>query len=80
MKKFRKLIAVLILSALTLFPCSKNYGAPSNAIPPGEFVGGDGYQQARNTTSLIPAIALATVALVAIAAVALQNTDIHHSH
>lgn len=41
--------------------------------------GGDGYDQCSRSTSLAPAIALGTIALVAIIAVAVQNTS-GHSH
>lgn len=45
--------------------------------------GGDGYDECCRSTSLAPAIALGTIALVAIIAVAVQNTSGHshcHSH
>lgn len=50
-------------------------GCPSNVTD----AGGYGYEQCRRVPSLAPAIALGTVALVAIIAVAVQNSS-HHGH
>lgn len=43
-------------------------------------VGGYGYQECRESPCLTPAIALGTIALVAIVAVALQDSKSSHSH
>jgi hypothetical protein len=77
MKRTRRLIFVLLAAMAAL--CS----TPSQAA---EFCidnGGCGYDECCRTSSLAPAIALGTIALVAIIAVALQNTSGHshcHSH
>lgn len=44
------------------------------------YTGGCGYQECRTCPSMTPAIALGAIALVAIIAVAVQNTNQKHGH
>lgn len=44
------------------------------------YTGGDGYCEYRTCANLAPGIALAVVALAAIIAVGLQNTECTHGH
>ncbi len=44
------------------------------------YTGGCGYQECRQCPCLTPAIALGAIALVAIIAVAVQNSNNKHSH
>ncbi len=73
MKLTKKLLAVGAIVAMMSSPLN---------VQADEFccdTGGDGYDQCCRSTSLAPAIALGTIALVAIIAVAVQNTS-GHSH
>lgn len=73
MKKIKKLVALATLMAL--------FGSTAN-ISAQEYVsnaGGIGYEESRQAHSLAPAIALGTIAAVAIIAVAVQNRS-HGGH
>lgn len=73
MKKFKKFVALATLMALfgsTAHMSAQEY--VSNA-------GGIGYEESRQAHSLAPAIALGTIAAVAIIAVAVQNRS-HGGH
>lgn len=76
MKVVKKLIAVATAVAMV--------GLSSQSIEAQEFfasdTGGYGYSESRQAPALAPAIALGTVALVAIVAVALQDSHGGHSH
>ena len=77
MKKFKKMIALATLMALTL--SSANVQAqPIEYTASG--VDGYGYSESRTSPALAPAIALGTIALVAIIAVAVQNSHGGHGH
>lgn len=77
MKFVKKLVAMTALMAMF---------ASSGSVSADEICtdnGGCGYDDCCRTSSLAPAIALGTIALVAIIAVAVQNTSGHshcHSH
>jgi hypothetical protein len=74
MKNMKKLITLATLAMML--------GSSTNGLNAVEYVsdaGGCGYSDCCRTTSLAPAIALGTIAVVAIVAVALQNTS-GHSH
>lgn len=45
-----------------------------------QYSGGAGYLESSDAPSLAPAIALGAIALVAIIAVAVQNSNDHHGH
>lgn len=75
MKSLRKYIALLMAAAMMLVTVSK--------VEAAEYVtdcGGCGYNECRKCPSIAPAVALGTIALVAIIAVALQNQSNSHSH
>lgn len=78
MKFAKKLIAMAALVSML--------GVSANTLRADECCvdnGGCGYDECCRTSSLAPAIALGTIALVAIIAVAVQNTSGHshcHSH
>ena len=75
MKPFRKAIALLTIAATATFGVQKLAAA--------EYVtdcGGCGYQECRKCPSIAPGVALGTVALVAIIAVALQDQNHGHGH
>lgn len=74
MKALKLMFATLIFSILA--------GLPAQNLTAQEYstdAGGYGYEQSRRVPSLAPAIALGTVAIVAIIAVAVQNSG-HSSH
>lgn len=69
----KKLVALIATAAMI--------GFSSHTVEAAEYVsdcGGCGYEECRQSPCLTPAIALGTIALVAIVAVALQ--DSHHGH
>lgn len=75
MKSLKNLIALFTLAAIVTLPFTKVVAA--------EYVtdtGGCGYKECRKCPSIAPAVALGTVALVAIIAVALQNQSGGHNH
>lgn len=74
MSLFKKLVALATLSAL--FGMSAQ---PLNAVSYVTDTGGYAYDEARAATNLAPAIALGTVAIVGIIAIAVQNSHDHHS-
>lgn len=74
MKMFKKLVALATLAAL-IATSAHNLTAQEYRTD----CGGYGYEQCRRVPSLAPAIALGTIALVAIIAVAVQNSN-HHGH
>jgi hypothetical protein len=78
MKKVQKVVTCLALSCIFSFSstklCADEYCVDN---------GGCGYDECCRTSTLAPAIALGTIALVAAVAVAIQNTTGHahcHSH
>lgn len=82
MKGFNRLVAIFcaLLMGFNGFHFSKN----ENSLQAADYVydaGGCGYQQCRKAPCIAPAIALGTIALVAIIAVAIQNQgDNSHGH
>ena len=78
MKLARKLFATIALLSM--------FSMPANSLHADEYCvdnGGCGYEDCCRCSSLAPAIALGTIAIVAIVAVAVQNTSGHshcHSH
>lgn len=71
----RNMIALMVMAATCTL------GAPK--LGAAEYVtdcGGCGYQQCRKCPSIAPGVALGTIALVAIIAVALQNQSSGHGH
>lgn len=78
MKRIKKIISLTAMAAM-LGSSAGNLSAQEYCIDNG----GCGYDECCRTSSLAPAIALGTIALVAIIAVAVQNTSGHshcHSH
>lgn len=73
MTRFRKLII-----AATLFTLIGTSIPRAHSAEYCSSVAGCGYEECRTSPCLTPAIALGTIALVAIIAVAVQNT--HHGH
>lgn len=73
MKHIRKLIAVALTAALF----SSGFAEAANWSTD---TGGCGYEECRQSPCLTPAIALGTIALVAIVAVALQDSHSSHGH
>ena len=73
MKTLKKFIALATL--LAMFGSSTGLSAQQYTTD----TGGYGYEQGRRTPSLAPAIALGTIALAAIIAVAVQNSS-HGGH
>jgi hypothetical protein len=73
MKKFKKLIALATLFAMF------GSAADINAQDYYSNVGGIGYEESRQAHSIAPAIALGTIAAVAIIAIAVQNRS-HSGH
>lgn len=75
MKGLKRMIALLTAVALV--------GLSSHSAEAQEYfsaTGGYGYQESRQSGYLAPAIALGTIALVAIIAVALQDSHGGHGH
>ena len=75
MKSLKKMIALLTIAATA--------GLGTQNLNAAEYVtdcGGCGYQECRKCPSIAPAVALGTIALVAIVAVALQNQSHGHTH
>lgn len=75
MKSFRRLIAAAIAVAMV--------GLTSHSAEAADYAsntGGFGYAESRQSGTLAPAIALGTIALVAIIAVALQDSHGGHGH
>lgn len=74
MKNFKRVIASGALAAMILS------SAPAAAQDCYDSVGGCGYEECRRASCLAPAIALGTIALVAIIAIAVQKSHSGHSH
>ncbi|CDZ80313.1 hypothetical protein BN1013_00823 [Candidatus Rubidus massiliensis] len=74
MKKRNKFFALATLVAML---ASASVGAQEEFF---DSTGGYGYQESRTAPSIAPAIALGTIAIVAIIAVAVQNRSHHGSH
>lgn len=75
MKRFQKLIALFATAAMVCFSCDT-----VEAVTYSSDCGGCGYDDCRQAPCLTPAIALGTIALVAIVAVALQDSHSSHGH
>ncbi len=73
MKMFKKLIGLAVAVAML----STSAGANAQDF---YYAGGNGYEDYRQAPSLAPAIALGAIALVAIIAVAVQNSSNDHGH
>ena len=77
MKKIKKLIAAIAAAAM-VFGSAQNLDANQCAGGTEQFcteLAGDGYQECCQAPCLTPAIALGAIALVAIIAVAVSNSD-----
>jgi hypothetical protein len=75
MKALKKLVALLTVLATVGFSLPQ-----ANAAEYSSDCGGCGYAECRQCPSLAPAVALGTIALVAIVAVAIQNQSHGHGH
>jgi hypothetical protein len=75
MKHTKRFIALAATAAMISLSCHT-----ADATEYSADIGGCGYQECRETPCLTPAIALGTIALVAIVAVALQDSKSSHSH
>jgi hypothetical protein len=73
MKTFKKFTTLAVAAALF---CTSTSSLEAQAC----YTGGCGYQECRTCPSMTPAIALGAIALVAIIAVAVQNTSNKHGH
>lgn len=71
----KKLLTLALIGATLGFSLPK-----ADAAEYSSDIGGCGYAECRQCPSLAPAIALGTIALVAIIAVAIQNQDHGHGH
>lgn len=76
MKSFKKMIA---LGVMCVFVASSFGNTQLNAAQYCADVAGCGYEECRSSPCLTPAIALGAIALVAIIAVAVQNSGKGHS-
>lgn len=76
MEKFKKWIACATLMAMI---GTSAHNLTAQDVEYNTDAGGYGYEQSRRVPSLAPAIALGTIALIAIIAVAVQNSS-HHDH
>lgn len=76
MKNFKRVVASLALASMMFA------SVPVKAEECWDSVGGCGYEECRRASCLAPAIALGTIALVAIIAIAVQKSHggHHHSH
>ena len=75
MKRFNRLVALATVVAM--------FGLSSHSAEAQVYasdLGGYGYAESRQSGALAPAIALGTIALIAIIAVALQDSHGGHSH
>ncbi len=72
MRGFKKFIALATLLAM----CSSTAGSADYCVDGG----GYGYASCRRAPCIAPAIALGTIALIAIIAVAVQNSSHGHGH
>lgn len=69
-----------MISLMTLIAMMSSFTTKGEAAIFCESTGGCGYEECRAATCLAPAIALSTVALLAIVAVIVQNRDSGNSH
>jgi hypothetical protein len=76
MKHLKKLIALGATAAMIGLSCHSAEAADYYSAD----CGGCGYEECRQTPCLTPAIALGTIALIAIVAIALQNSHSSHGH
>lgn len=74
MSIFNKMITLAIITALTSISTQQ-----LEAVAYVTDCGGYAYDESRAATNLAPAIALGTVAIVGIIAIAVQNSHDHHS-
>jgi hypothetical protein len=74
MIRYKKLTATLAILAL-MGICAQKVNAAEYSTD----LGGSGYAESRRAPSVAPAVALGTIALVAIVAIALQNQH-HNGH
>jgi hypothetical protein len=77
MSAVKNLMACAVLTALIAMICSPVQ--PLSAVTYVTDTGGYAYDESRAVTNLAPAIALGTVAIVGIIAIAVQNTHDHSS-
>lgn len=75
MNAFKKLLTLALIGATFGFSIPQ-----ADAAEYASTIGGCGYAECRKCPSLAPAVALGTIALVAIVAVAIQNQNHGHSH
>ena len=76
MQYFRKLISATVTAAILALTCQTAQAEEYYSTE----VGGCGYEECRQSPCLTPAIALGAIALVAIVAVALQDSHSSHGH
>lgn len=74
MKALKKLIVSAVMAAMIVTTSG------ANAAPCYEQAGGCGYEECRRAPCIAPAVALGAIALAAIIAVAIQNSNCGHSH
>lgn len=75
MKVLKKMVALAAVLAM--------FGSSAGKLEAQEYItdmGGYGYEDSRRAPSIAPAVALGTIAIAAIIAVALQNTSHGHGH
>jgi len=77
MKKLNKMIALAL--AVAMMGSATGHAQQYSQEPYAESMGGNGYMESRRSPYLAPAVALGTIALVAIIAVAVNNSS-HSSH
>lgn len=75
MNKFKGVLALLLILATFALPLHNQLGAVTYVTD----TGGYAYDESRAAANLAPAIALSTVAIVAIIALAVQNSHDHSS-
>ena len=74
MKMFKRVIASTVLAVMVFA------STPVKAVECYDSVAGCGYEECRRASCLAPAIALGTIALVAIIAIAVQKSHNGHGH
>jgi hypothetical protein len=72
MESIKKLVSATLIAAV-LFSSTTLQAASSSSSN-----GGVGYEESRRAPSIAPAVALGTIALIAIIAVAVQNSNEHN--
>lgn len=73
MKMLKKLVACTAIATMLLSTSTAKAGCY-------ETVGGCGYEECRRAPCIAPCVALGTIALIAIIAIAVQNSHNGHSH